>query len=531
MELMTLPMLKRFPTHPVAVSLVPVLDMYSRNMADCPFADVIRPALFSVAAGICFWLLQMLLLRSVSKAALLTTASVLYLHYSTFFGPAIVQHSSSGAIGAGVVLLVAPVVLYLLLLFALLRTSSQLPVMTAYFNWLGWGLAAALALAILWNFQQRQWQSPQATIEPQDLRRIFGGDLPIAEPRVGGPSPDIYYIVLDGYARQDILKESFGWDNSEFSDWLAQKGFQVLGQSSANYCQTALSLVSSLNMDYLDRFAAEAGPLTNDRQLLHNALLECRLFDFLRQQGYGVVALRSGYWPTEITTADLYLRASWGVSELEAVLLENSTLGVLFQAATGISGYDNHRSTVRFALNRLQQPIAHDSPTFLFAHIVCPHPPFAFGPDGRSVRPPGPFRLSDGRDYYHADQYRHGYLDQLQFVNASVRRIVENILSTSSRPAIIVIQADHGPGMNWDPWSLGRTNVRERLGILNAIYMPPEMRSEFRDDSSPVNTFRTVLRTVFGVSIDPLPDRAFYSTWDQPLSFIDVTHAVGQSPE
>lgn len=524
---MTLPMKKRFATHPLAVSLVPVLDMFSRNMADCPLADVFRPILVSVAIGICVWLLHTLLLRSSRKGAMLTTAAVLYLHYSTFFGPAIVQYSSLGAIGAGLVLLVTPIVLYVVLLIALVRTASQLDVLTSYCNWLGWGLAATLVMAIVWNFQQRQRQSPQATIEPRELRQVFGGDLPTPEPSVDRQRPDIYYLVLDGYARQDILRESFGWDNSAFSDWLTQQGFQVLERSSSNYCQTALSLVSSLNLDYLDRFAEQAGPLSNDRQLLQQALLECRLFDFLRRQGYGVVALRSGYWPTEVTTAVTYLRSPWSVSELEAVMLENSTLGVLFQAATGVSGYDNHRSTVRFAFTHLQEPITHDSPTFLFAHIVCPHPPFAFAPDGRSVRPPGPFRLSDGRDYYHSDLYRQGYLDQVQFVNASVRRIVENILDTSTRPAIIVIQADHGPGMNWDPWSLSRTNVRERLGILNAIYLPPGVHAEFPDDSSPVNTFRTVLRTVFGVALESLPDRSYYSTWDQPLTFVDVTHAVG----
>src|SRR5690606_34858612 len=31
--------------------------------------------------------------------------------------------------------------------------------------------------------------------------------------------PDVYYIVLDGYAREDVVRNVFGHDNSEFADF------------------------------------------------------------------------------------------------------------------------------------------------------------------------------------------------------------------------------------------------------------------------------------------------------------------------
>jgi hypothetical protein len=37
--------------------------------------------------------------------------------------------------------------------------------------------------------------------------------------------PDIYYIILDGYARSDVMRELFGFDNSAFLDRLEAKGF------------------------------------------------------------------------------------------------------------------------------------------------------------------------------------------------------------------------------------------------------------------------------------------------------------------
>ncbi|GAJ03090.1 unnamed protein product, partial [marine sediment metagenome] len=29
-------------------------------------------------------------------------------------------------------------------------------------------------------------------------------------------APDIYYIILDGYTRKDVLQELYGYDNSDF---------------------------------------------------------------------------------------------------------------------------------------------------------------------------------------------------------------------------------------------------------------------------------------------------------------------------
>ena len=62
--------------------------------------------------------------------------------------------------------------------------------------------------------------------------------------------PDIYYIVPDAYASSQILGD-FGYDNSEFTDYLTRKGFFVADDSHSNYMYTDLSLASSLNMRYL----------------------------------------------------------------------------------------------------------------------------------------------------------------------------------------------------------------------------------------------------------------------------------------
>ena len=53
-------------------------------------------------------------------------------------------------------------------------------------------------------------------------------------------APNIYHIILDAYARQDILKTRYNYDNSPFIDGLKQRGFIVANKAHTNYDETFL---------------------------------------------------------------------------------------------------------------------------------------------------------------------------------------------------------------------------------------------------------------------------------------------------
>ena len=78
--------------------------------------------------------------------------------------------------------------------------------------------------------------------------------------------PDIYFIVLDGYARADVLAKYYGFDNGPFLEGLRQRGFQVSDASRSNYNWTFLSLGSSLNLDYIQALVGDdLDPGSRDR--------------------------------------------------------------------------------------------------------------------------------------------------------------------------------------------------------------------------------------------------------------------------
>ena len=92
---------------------------------------------------------------------------------------------------------------------------------------------------------------------------------------------DIYYIVLDGYARGDILKEIYAYDNQPFLTQLEELGFYVADSSYANYNQTRLSIPSALNMAYMQDLGINTATpfnLPDHLELIRKAAL----FDFLK---------------------------------------------------------------------------------------------------------------------------------------------------------------------------------------------------------------------------------------------------------
>nr|NIN65362.1 sulfatase-like hydrolase/transferase [Anaerolineae bacterium]NIN95557.1 sulfatase-like hydrolase/transferase [Anaerolineae bacterium]NIQ78550.1 sulfatase-like hydrolase/transferase [Anaerolineae bacterium] len=359
-------------------------------------------------------------------------------------------------------------------------------------------------------------------------------EIPSADLSGEAALPDIYYIILDGYARGDVLQEIYGYDNSEFLDYLAKQGFYIADGSRANYCQTALSLASSLNLKYVDYVAERVGTDYRRRGPLADAIRDNTVFRFLEQRGYAIVAFASGWSATEVTTADAYMAARWTPGEFEADLIDMTPIPFVGRALGVGAVYDMHglqRERILYAFDHLADTTELKGPVFVFAHIVAPHPPFVLGRDGEAIDPGFGFTLKDGNHVIKEgrltrDQYLRGYVDQLMYTNRALKSALEEILSRSAEDPIIILQSDHGPGsrLDWDdPYN---TDLRERLSILNAYYLPGKGSTELYAGITPVNTFRLILDLYFGTDCGLLEDRSYFSTWSQPYAFIDVTNEL-----
>jgi hypothetical protein len=330
--------------------------------------------------------------------------------------------------------------------------------------------------------------------------------------------PDIFYIILDGYGRSDILEGIYNYDNSNFTDWLKSMGFYVGVNSSANYPQTHLSMASSLNGMYLCDLAKHAGIDSKNRNHLRQMISNNSAAGFLKNMGYTYISFSSGYLDTEMKYADVYFSPLTALSEFENGIINISPLPKIsdFQ-------FNLYRKRILYNFEKIAATSRRSEPVFVVAHIIPPHHPFVFDKNGKSIRPRWKFSFSDDQRYVEDsslhNEYKEQYVEQLIFANTKIKQTIKALLSNSNNP-VIILQSDHGPGLGWG--DISTLNSKERFAILNAYYLPDKNYNELYPSISPVNSFRLIFNKYFNTKYDLLEDRSFFSTWTRPYDFFEI---------
>jgi hypothetical protein len=366
-------------------------------------------------------------------------------------------------------------------------------------------------------------KSPTAARPPRVAERFK-----LAQQPAGPALPDIYYIVLDGYARSDVMKSFFDFDNSSFLAGLEKRGFYVARKSTANYCQTPLCLSASLNGVYLDELVKGLGP---DQTELWDLIGKSNVVETLRPLGYKFVTFATGFDPTEHPEADIYLSPQRYWNGFERMVLDGTPLKVIWPNPEQLDSATRARQRMLYVLDHLPDIARIRAPTFTIAHILCPHPPFVFGENGEDVSAQyrkytlygSEKRLGRFRD---PASFCAGYRGQAVFISRRIQDTIDRVLAASETPPIIILQSDHGSELNLDVHEMRNTDLKERMSILNAYYFPERRYDSLYQRVTPVNSFRIVLNVFFGASLDLLPDRSFFSTWPDPYVFHEVTDQV-----
>jgi hypothetical protein len=520
--------------HPFLIALFPLLSLYVHNQHQLSLRELPQPVLVVLIFTALLWGLFGLVLSDRNKSAFITSV-FLILFFS--FGhvvndarfvflalggsreasgllesiPALFAWLSLGAfLFAIVFVLTTRAALDLSHISRFLDIFSLALLLIVVAN----GVSSRVHDATIYSFPDK-WEKELRTMGMSDRAR------PLPEHR-----PDIYYIILDGYARSDVLRELYGQDNTAFTTYLMQKGFYVASQSHANYSQTALSLASSLNSLYLDELVSEIATQSVDRLPLATMIGNNGTFQFLRERGYRIIAFSSGYTFTEIDRADRYFAPAFYLTDYANGVVNTTPLPLILRLPFLRTQYDLHREHLLYTLDHLPDAALEDGPVFVFAHIIAPHPPFVFGANGEPLRPDRFFHLGDGTDLTTSmsrEEYIKEYKNQITFVTSKITTAVDKILARSPDAPVIILQADHGPGAMLDWFSAENSNLSERMSILNAYYFPDQDYSLLYSSITPVNTFHTVFNHLWGSSAPLLPDKSYFSGFYRPYDFVDVT--------
>jgi len=165
-----------------------------------------------------------------------------------------------------------------------------------------------------------------------------------------------------------------------------------------------------------------------------------------------------------------------------------------------------------------------DEPAFVFTHILAPHPPFVFDATGGPRRSEIPFMFADGSHWldqhgWAAGHYPEKYRGQAMYVMAQIGTAIDRILEQATRPTVIIVQGDHGPGSRLDWEKPGRSDHRERFGIFNGWYLSPGLEVSLAEGASAINTFPVLFEGVFGATVPRQPDLFIVSKWSAPYVF------------
>ncbi len=484
-----------YPWYPIAISAYPVLALLSTNAGQVQPSAGVRPLLVSVAFGGVLFFIVWLFMRSskAHKAAFLTTL-LLALFFT--YGHAYIYIDETYPESNYIMwLAIGWIVLFVLAIGWATRPKFTFVSSASTLN------TIALALLVM-SVGQISFEGGTRSVHAS---RLGLENAPIDADLVRPENPpDVYFFLLDSYGRADLLKRAYGFDNSDFINELESRDFFVAKCSQSNYVRTEISLGSSLNMQYLQEWSDIFKRDSAARRVLWDSLKHSAVRYNFESMGYETVNFETGFAWLNLTDADHFMSPpaiSSGMTEFEGLFLRTTL--ARYAQDLGLVDPDTllgvgFRDRFKYIFNSMDDVAKIGQPTFSYIHVISPHPPFVFDPEGNPTYPPD---FWNDQRQYPPDLYQKGYVNQLQFLNKNMLQAIDTIVANSETPPIIIIQADHGP------WLQPKD---KRFWNLTAIYFP-DHKDKLYSTISPVNIFRLVFNTYFGGKYDILDDVSYFS--------------------
>ena len=515
--------LQEIPFYPLLLCIYPVLFLWVANYVQVPSYAIQRSLLVSIGAATVICLACLAAARNLRKAALLAGLALLFFFFYGQLFSLVDNHTLLGFnYGRHRFMLPFLGFLYLVGAFFILRAKSDLRNLTLSFNLVGVFLVG-LSLVQL------------GLLIENDASRISNkraGHLPVeasaSTQAVETNTPDVYYFLLDGYDRQDLMESDVHLDNQKFISDLENLGFVIPNCTQSNYTTTVTSMAATLNMNYIETLGVPDSDIATMKVNEYIRILEPFTLDNLvmrqfRQLGYKIVTLKSPFLFVDYPNSDViidYQSSSGSVNKLEAydfeyMFLRTTLMRVLVEETEYApqkfsnlpvpvmelinpkfnrgNGYNNQVFLQNlYDLNALDTVSKITGNKFVYAHLLVTHPPFTFTPTGE-------LRMDTQDD-------NEGYAEQITYVNQRMLTIIKNILAGSKTPPVIILQGDHGHAVD-------NLKSEETFRILNAYYLPQGGNAKIYPTITPVNSFRLIFSQYFNQNYPLLPDK---SVWINP---------------
>lgn len=340
---------------------------------------------------------------------------------------------------------------------------------------------------------------------------------PVEEPAI---TPDVVFVVLDSYAREDVLEAIYGYDNSAFIAGMKEQGFFVPSHALANYTGTHSSLPSVLDLGYPVKPGTSLGAA--DLQLLAKMMGgENNTVTLLKQAGYTYVHGDTQAWINRCGDQVDVCLSGPPIKATTFRLLADTPIGPLLYPISGEPETNLNLRRIEQLTNWSQiRPTWGPDPVFAFLHLEMPHPPlFLDSQCELDVRrgfggPTLTWGVATGDALAARKQ---AYVRQVECAN----RTVASLLDQLNGDEIVVVTADHGPDSEGtlaaDVSSWTDRQLNERMSVFTAIRLPGSCETPEVDSFDLVNTMRLVLSCIYGHDLGLLEGTYQAATYEGPV--------------
>ena len=486
-------MIKLIKSYPLFLVLLPCFILLHiengyHHLIDYHF--VVKEIVLLFAVPFIVYGIVFLLVRSSPKANAISFCILLVFFFLGELKDMLRIHWPSGPFQKYTVLVPVTLIVLCMLCWFLSRTRHDLRRIVLFFNLI------FILFIIIEAATLEQKRTPAAYPPPAALSFNPCSDC---------ATPDIYYIIFDGYASSDMLRHDFGFANDSIENFLHESGFRVIPHSRSNYNLTPFSIASIFDLYYLPRTDTSIDYYLKNYLPATQAVYTSALPSLLEKQGYSFInhsIFNFAGHPSTIKPFDI-----WKVSKLyqQHNILKKMDNEIGWQYPSWlhvkigpsplgyISTRDAHDSA---ALKQLFTTIGEKrtKPAFVYTHIFIPHSPYSFDSTGHKIIPS--FEMTVPQD-------KAAYVQQLQYANSLMMQIVASI-QKKSKPSVIIIQGDHGYRF------FDNEKKEAEFHNFNAMFFPSNDYHLLNDSLTSVNTFRVVLNSLFRQQYPMLDDRFLF---------------------
>jgi len=503
--------------HPILFAIFPILSFFSYNVRELSFEEIFLSLSFVLAFTIGIWFSLSYILKNARKSAfIISLLLVLFFSYGHVYNLIDNVTIDGLDIGRSRYLLVPFLTSLVVGVYYFIRTNRKLNNATTITNFITVPLivVAAVNIGMFYIADNENFYDDETIINSFSI--ISDTESTFSQ-LVESDLPDVYYIILDGYAGTNALKEFSNFDNQEFITFLNEQGFYVHSQSYSNYPTTPTSMAATLNMQYVNKLADIVGTDLDNMHPTFKLIQENLVIKKFKSKGYTLVSFN-----TDLVHLDEPKKFDFYYCESNTLLDNKVVSGILHLSIIGYFiediEYQESRDEILCMFSELPEIKNVDEPTFVYAHFNMPHTPYIFSANGEPVNPA---RESNLGTYANVNDY----INYLKFANMEIQKLVEKLLDTND-PPIIIIQSDHGSvfGVDWEnPTS---DMLRQRMSNFQAFYLPNGDSSLMSEATTPVNIFRVLFNSYFNENYEILSDKIFWVLWNKPYDFKDITNVL-----